>query len=215
MDTAHGRAMAWEGCASPGKNTLTATPFFYMLFLFCGLASATFAAGVHRKSGVAVFAGVFALAAWLLADRVPDPMLVGTLAGAMSLIVLVRPRYAVLNPVLAGTLAGVLSCAMRAQEIPVWISVAIALLIPCITIWLSFRNPAFAGPQIQDEALVLIGIAGLIVGAAPGIADGWNSAGSMNIVDNKVVPPEIPTWVLALGAMSAAGGGLFAVWRRN
>jgi hypothetical protein len=194
---------------------LTATPFFYMLFLFCGLASATFAAGVHRKSGVAVFAVAFALSAWLLGDRLLDPMFVGTLVGALSLIILVRPRYAVLNPILAGTLAGILSCAMRAQEIPVWISITAALAIPSIAMWLAIRDPAFAAPQIQEEALLLIGITGLIIGAAPGIADGWNSAGGMNIVDNKVVPPDIPVWVLTVGAASAVGGGLFAVWRRG
>ena len=212
---AHGRATAWEGSASTGNDTLTATPFFYALFLLSGLASVTFAAGVHTKSGVAVFAAAFALAAWLPPERLPDPMFAGTLTGALALWMLVRPRYAALSPVLAGLLAGVLSCAARAVEVPAALSIPVALAIPSLAIWLAFRNPQFSAPQIREEALLMIGIAGLLVGAAPGIADGWNSAGGMNIVDNKVVPPEIPAWVLALGGASAVGGGLFAVWRRS
>jgi hypothetical protein len=194
---------------------LTATPFFYMLFLFCGLASATFAAGVRAKSGIVAFVVAFALAAWIPVDRIPDPVWVGTLAGALALIMLVRPRYAVVQPVLAGALAGILSCAMRAQEIPIAISIPVALAIPSAAIFFAFRNPSFAAPQMLEEALLLIGIAGLIAGAAPGIADGWNSARGMNIVDNKVVPPDIPLWVWMLGGVSALGGGLFAVWRRS
>lgn len=207
--------MPWEAFASPGSENLTATPFFFALYLFCGLASATFASRVRTwMEGGAALAG-FALAAWLTASNLPDPVWVGTGAAVLSLGILFRPRLAPLQPLLGGVFAGVLASLVRAQGIPAWAALPAAAAIPLVCGWLAGRNPSFAPAHVQEEALLLIGIFGLVTSAAPGIVDGWSSAGGMNLVDNKEAPAAIPVWVLTLGSASAAVGGLFAVWRRS
>jgi hypothetical protein len=157
------------------------------------------------------------LAAFALTARasLPDPVLVGTAVGALALMILFRPRLYVIEPALAGTLAGVLASAIRAQGLPLPVAIAAACAIPCAAAYFASRDAAFADPEIRDEALVFLAVLGLVTGAAPGIAAGWNSAGGMNVVDNRVLPPAMPAWVLALGGGSAAVGGLFTLWRRS
>jgi hypothetical protein len=194
---------------------LTATPFFFALYLFCGLASATFASRVRTRWEAGMSLAGFALAAWLTSANLPDPVWVGTAAAILALGILFRPRFAPMQPVLSGAFAGLLASLVQAQGVPVWAALPCAAAIPLICAWLASRNPGFAPLPVQEEALLFIGIFGLLTAAAPGIAAGWNSAGGMNLVDNKEVPAAIPTWVLALGSASAAVGGVFAVWRRS
>ncbi len=157
----------------------------------------------------------FGLAAWLTSANLPDPVWVGTAAAIFALGILFRPRFAPLQPVLGGAFAGLLASLVQGQGVPMWAALPAAAAIPLICAWLASRNPAFAPLHVQEEALLFIGIFGLMTGAAPGIAAGWSSAGGMNLVDNKEVPAAIPVWVLALGSASAAIGGAFAVWRRS
>lgn len=157
----------------------------------------------------------FALVAWLTRANLPDPVWVGTAAAIFALGILFRPRFALVQPVLGGAFAGLLASLIHAQGVPAWAALLTSVAIPLICAWLASRNPAFAPLHVQEEALLFIGIFGLLTGAAPGIAAGWSSAGGMNLVDNKEVPAAIPVWVLALGSASAAVGGLFAVWRRS
>ena len=144
----------------------------------------------------------------------PDPAFIGGGAGVLAGWSLLRPRVVVVLPLYAGLLAAVMVLALRAQEVA-WPLAALAAAPAAVSVMLARSKTHFAPESIRNEALLLVLALGLITAVAPGLADGWQSAAGLSAQDNPNAAPAMPVWVLWMTALAAAGGGVFAMWRRS
>lgn len=191
------------------------TVFFQLLWLLCGLGSATFAASTRNWRDVCLLTAGFAATLILLWTRsLPDPALVGGTAAVLAGWRLLRARIEPALPFFGGVLAAVMVLALLAQEVAFPLSV-LAAAPALVSATLAWRRSSFASEGIRNEALLLVIGLGLVTALAPGIADGWQSATGLSAQENPNVPPMIPGWVLSMTALSAIAGGAFAVWRRS
>jgi hypothetical protein len=194
---------------------LEVTVFFQLLWLLCGLGSATFAASVRGWKDVCLLAlGLVATVILLRAQPLPDPPLLGGIAAVLAGWRLARPRIQPLLPLFAGVLAATMVLALRTQEVA-WPLAALAAAPAVVSATLAWRQGRFAPESMRDEALLLIIALGLVTALAPGLADGWQSATGLSAQENPNGSPAVPVWVLWMTALSAAAGGAFTMWRRS
>ena len=77
--------------------------------------------------------------------------------------------------------------------------------------WLTNHRPAFAPPVLREEALLVLLIAGVVVGMAPTVAQGWQSAVALNMTtDTGARRAALPVWMLSFVGASVALGGLWS-----
>ncbi len=82
--------------------------------------------------------------------------------------------------------------------------------------WLTNHRPTFAPTVLREEALLILLIAGVVVGMAPTVAQGWQSAVALNMTTDTGAPgPLVPVWTLSFVGASVALGGLWSMWRRG
>jgi len=205
-----------RGAGSRGRRRcLEVTIFFQLLWLLCGLGSATFAVSTRGWKDVCLLtAGLASTLMVFWTKPLPDPALVGGTAAVVAGWQLLRARTETALPFFAGVLAALTVLALRAQEIPVAFCV-LGILPAVAAAALAGRRRDFASEDTRNEALLLVIALALITALAPGLTDGWQSATGLNMQDNKTLAPMIPGWVLSMAALSAVTGGVFAVWRRS
>jgi hypothetical protein len=76
-------------------------------------------------------------------------------------------------------------------------------------------RPKFAPAAIRDDGLILIAAMGLLLAVAPGLAEGWRSAVTLNVGERGASSQAVPVWVLVMGGASLGLGGAYSVWRRS
>ena len=185
--------------------------------MLCGLGSATLAtSAVKRWYAAAGTASGFTLVAWWTGfERIPNPAAVGMLLALVAGMHLVRPGFFLLAAVSSGVLAGCWIPILRAQSIGLIPSILLATVVPIASMLLTLRRPAFASLPVVEDALLLVMVLGLAVAAAPQVAEGWRSAGIMNLRYETTAGLDLAPWILFLGCGSLGLGAAYALWWRR
>jgi hypothetical protein len=193
------------------------TPFFHGLLLLTVLGAAVFVAVAVRGtvSILAVVAGFLTSSLMTDAQRLPDPVWVGTLAVLIGALQLFRPRYALLTAFAGGVLAGLCGPLAGALGILSPIGSAFGAAEASLVAYFAIRRKEFAPLAMQEEALLGIVGLGTLVALIPGVLSGWQSAVALNIEDKGDANLMVPAWTLTLGATAAACGGLYSLWRHR
>ena len=175
--------------------------------LLCALAAAIFATAVRDRRGFLVLAAGFLMGvAWLQ----PAPGWTGAAVGGVACLSLARPRgvLALLSGPLTGGAAGGLWIRILAgYGMPSWVAWLLASGVIACAAASARRDPGFAAPAVREDALAALGVLGLAIAAAPGVAAGWRAAQAMNLAAGDLVRPGVhPGMVLGLAAVVALGG---------
>jgi hypothetical protein len=203
---------------------------FNALWMLCGLAAAIFATfvafpvetpGDGKENGQrlvvwSALAGGFALTSWWTRSGHPvDAAWVGGMVAVLAAAQLVRPGYPATLTAAAGSLAGLWASLVQAQGLPQPFAVASGAALPLASAFLSLQTPAFAPPLLQEEALVAILALGLVVAVSPTIAQGWQAALALNLVDRGASLPPVPVSMVSFVGASTFLGALWSLWRRG
>jgi hypothetical protein len=160
---------------------------------------------------VALLAGFGVAVIWLW----PQPVWTGGTVALVAVLGLGVPRLGLLRAVVAGVLAGLWVHVLQSYGLPGWSAVPLAAAVPGAAAVLAHRSPRFAPVVMREEALLMIGVLGLVVAAAPSLSMGWRSAVAMNLEPGSAAQPVTGLWVpLGLGAVVSLGG-LHTLWRRG
>ena len=183
--------------------------------LLCGLAAAVFAALVRDRYGALALAVGFLIAiVWLQ----PAPGWTGAVVAATAGLALARPGGAPASlaaSLVAGLAGGLWSGVLVGYSLPLWLASLLALGLLAFAAVSAARDPRFAAPSVREDALAALGVLGLAVAAAPGVAAGWRAAAAMNLAAGDMVRPGVhPGVVLGLAA-AVAFGGLHTLRRRG
>jgi hypothetical protein len=196
---------------------------FQALWLLCGLGTAAFA-----SVAVVYAAGALRALPWLaivlgftggaLVQRTTgsiDATWVGGLSAAVAALELIRPGHYLVTGGAAGALAALWAGLMQSQGLPLPIGVPAAagvLLLSAVTtsVW-----PAFAPPVMREETMLGLGALALVIGVAPEVGQGWQSAVALNVSREGASAPSLPVWLLSCAAASVLSGGLWSWWRRG
>ena len=99
--------------------------------------------------------------------------------------------------------------------VPLWLACLLACGVIAVAAAASARDPRFAAPWVREDALAALGVLGLAVAAAPGVAAGWRAAQAMNLAASDTVRPGVHPGVVVGLATVVALGGLHALRRRG
>jgi hypothetical protein len=144
---------------------------------------------------------------------VPEAVRVAVVIAVVVGLDLWRPWAGLLTAACGGAAAAIWFLLMRLQGLPLAVALPIAVGPGVVSAWLVDRREDFAPAALRDEARILVLCAALVVAVAPGVASGWQSALALNLTD-KAASQAIPMWALAVGAGSAALGGVYKLWVR-
>ena len=175
--------------------------------LLCGLAAAVLAVLVRDRYGPPALAAGFLIAVvWLQ----PGPGWTGAVVAATAGLALARPGGAPASlaaALVAGLAGGLWSRVLGGYGLPPWLAGLLAFGVIAFAAVSSARDPRFAAPSVREDALVALGVLGLAVAAAPGVAAGWGAAQAMNLaVEDMIRPGMHPGVVTGLAAVVALGG---------
>ena len=175
--------------------------------LLCALAATVFAALLRDRNGALALAAGFVMGvAWLQ----PGPGWTGAAVAATAGLALVRPGGAAASlaaPLVAGLAGGLWSGVLGGYGLPLWLACLLATGVIAVAAVSAARDPRFAAPSVREDALAALGVLGLAVAAAPGVAAGWRAAQAMNLASADTVRPGLhPGVVVALSAVVALGG---------
>ena len=180
--------------------------------MLCGLGAATLASTVTgRRDMAALIAGFVVATIWLR----PEPVWIGGMVALVAVLGLGISRLGPLSAVVAGALAGLWAHVLEGYGLPAWTALPIAAAVPGMALMLAHRNPGFAPQALREDALLTIGLMGLVVAAVPAVSTGWRSAVAMNLEPGGWGRPDMGLWMtLGLGAVVSLGG-LHTLWRRG
>jgi hypothetical protein len=183
----------------------------------CGIGAATLATVAGRRwHGLALAASGFGIAAWWTGfERIVSPGFVGLFLVAVAGLHLTRSGFHPLAAFASGCASGVWVPVLRVQGMDVWPALALALAVPVAAIVLTLRHPMFVPLPIYEEALLVVGLLGLVLASGPQIADGWRSAGTMNLRSEGREVAEAARWVVVVGVSALISGGCFSLWWRR
>ena len=183
--------------------------------LLCALAAAVFATLARDRYGALTLAAGFLIGSvWLR----PDPGWTGALVAAAAGLSLVRPGGApasLVVPLVAGTAGGLWSRVLGGYGLPLWLACLLAAGVVAFAAVSAARDPGFAARSIREDALAALGVLGLAVAAAPGVAGGWGAAQAMNFAAGDMVRPSVHPGVALGFATVVALGGLHTLGRRG
>jgi len=114
-----------------------------------------------------------------------------------------------------GWAAAVWASLFQLQGAPFAAAIALALVLPAASMWMSSRSAAFASPNIYEEALVLLCAFAAVLGAAPLIAAGWQSATALNLEEKRAAIQAVPVWTIVIMLTSVSLGGAWSLWTRR
>lgn len=189
---------------------------FHVFWILCGFGAAVFATtatnGWQGRLGLAL--GFAAAAIGARPGHLPDPAWAGGLTALAVVFHIFRPGRRVLAAACGGVLAGLWCSLLQMQGVPLAPALALAIALPVASALLAARRPAFAPPELQEEALLIVLGLALVVAVFPSVREGWRSAVALNLAmeRNSAVAPA---WGLLLGASAAVLGGFFSFWRRR
>ena len=183
--------------------------------MVCGLGAASFATTVSgRRDMVALVAGFVVATLWLR----PQAVWIGGMVAVVAVAAVFRPGVRLLGvstAVVAGALAGLWFHVLQGYGLPSWTALPLAAAAPGMALMLTHQSPRFAPQALREDALLTIGLLGLVVAAAPALSQGWRSAVAMNLEPGGVGRPPMGLWMmLGLGAVVSLGG-LHTLWRRG
>lgn len=183
--------------------------------LLCALAASVLATEARDRYGaLALAAGFLIGTVWLR----PDPGWTGALVAATAGLSLVRPggsAAALVAPLVAGTAAGLWSRVLGGYGLPLWLACLLAAGVVILAAVSAARIPRFAARSVREDALAALGVLGLAVAAAPGVAGGWGAAQAMNFAAGDTVRPSVHLGVALGFAAVVALGGLHTLGRRG
>ena len=183
--------------------------------LLCALAAAVFAASLRDRIGaLALAAGFLMGVAWLQ----PGPGWTGAVVAATAGLALVRPGGAAASlaaPLVAGLAGGLWSGVLGGYGLPLWLAGLLASGVIAVAAVSAARDPRFAAPAVREDALAALGVLGLAVAAAPGVAAGWRAAQAMNLASADTVRPGLHPGVVVALTAAVALGGLHTLRRRG
>jgi hypothetical protein len=190
------------------------------LWLLCGLGTAVFAA-IHPLSRrhLAVAVAAYGVAAWwtvMLSPPSASPL--GSIVALGAALSLTRTPKPVYLAALAGLLAGAWVGVATAARVPLAAAAVAAAIVPFASAMLRARAPQFAPREMREDALIFMVCFGLIVAAAPTVAEGWRAAGNLKLqsADSRPVAFAVmPTWTLVLSSAALMCGGLYSLWSRR
>ena len=161
---------------------------------------------------VALIAGFAIATMWIR----PEPVWVGGMVAVVAALGLGwSRRFGSFSAAAAGVLAGLWVHVLEGYGLPGWSAVPLAAAVPGTAVVLAHRSPRFAPLALREDALLTLCFLGLVVGAAPALSMGWQSAGTMNLEPGGGARSVMGLWVtLALGAVASLGG-LHTLWRRG
>jgi hypothetical protein len=190
---------------------------FHALWMLCALGAVVLVTAAARRLGdrLAAGAGFVAAVIGFGPDRLPDPMVAGTLAASSAALVLFRPRYAIAAAACAGALAGMWSALVEVQGLPSFAAVALGAMLMIVPVWLGQTRSGFASERLRDEGLLVGGALGLAVALLPGVLDGWQAATNLAASAGRQAQAAVPIWAMALLLTSMLLGVLYSLWSRR
>jgi hypothetical protein len=191
---------------------------FHALWMLCALGTVVHSAAASRRvRDVMALAVGFVIATVVTSpQRLPDPTWVGVFSAGAAIVVLFRPRFAVVAAAWGGALGGILTAMTEVQGLHSAASAGPIVVLMATTVWLARLRPAFAPDVLRDEALLAVCLFGLIVAVVPGVIDGWQAAANLTIEPATPGPSTpIPAWTLALVGTATALGAAHALWSRR
>ena len=189
----------------------------HALWLLCLLGSVVFAAvAAPRGRWLALMAtGCLVTTTLSLLGIAPDPELAGGLAAGSVIVYLFSPRHAWVAVLLGGALAGMsVGVVVTAGARPALGAGLLALILGW-TVVLARRRPAFAPDAVREEALLIVGLLGIVVAVTPGVLNGWQAATNLNVQVEQATMTAIPLWSVSVVAASVVLGAAHAMWSRR
>lgn len=191
---------------------------FHALWMLCAFGVVVHAATAARRSrDLAALAAGFVLATVIATpQRLPDPAWAGVLTAAAGVVVLFRPRYAVVSAAWGGALGGMFTALTEVQGLHPIAAMAAGAVMAAAPAWLARVRPSFAPEVLCDEALLGLCLLGVVVAIIPGVADGWQAAANLTIEPATPVPTTpVPMWTVALVGTATALGAVYSLWSRR
>jgi hypothetical protein len=181
----------------------------YSAWLLCVLGGVVFA-GCSAKTTPSLLAFSLSLTAGLAAGPFLDSSFWGLAAFTLAAALLHRRERRYLASIGAGLACAGIGVVWSAFA-PSWIGAAGGVAL-CAMAGMAAGRPGFATERVREEALFLLAALGLFSAALPGVAAGWHSAIALNVA--IAGSQGIPVWVLSLGGIAIASGGVYNLWRR-
>lgn len=191
---------------------------FHALWMLCAFGVVVHAATAARRVRdlVALAAGFIIAATLASPQRLPDPAWAGVLSAGAAIVILFRPRYAIVSTAWGGALGGMLTAMTEVQGLHPIAAFAAVAALAAITAWLARRRPHFATEVLRDEALLGLCVFGLLVAILPGVTDGWQAAANLTVEPATPGPTTpVPAWTLTLVIMATALGAIYSLWSRR
>ena len=191
---------------------------FHALWMLCAFGVVVHAATAaqRRRDLLALAAGFIIVAGIASPQRLPDPTWAGVVTAAAAVVILFRPRYAVVSAAWGGALGGMFTALVEVQGLHPIAAVAAGVVLAAVPAWLARVRPSFAPDVLRDEALLGLCLLGLVVAIIPGVVDGWQAAANLTVEPATPVPPTpIPVWTLALVGTATALGAMYSMWSRR
>jgi hypothetical protein len=186
--------------------------------MLCAFGVVVHAATAARRSRdlVALAAGFVLAAVIATPQRLPDPSWAGVVTAAAAVVILFRPRVAVVSAAWGGVLGGMFTALTEVQGLHPIAALAAGAVLAATPAWLARVRPSFAPEVIRDEALLGLCLLGLVVAIIPGVIDGWQAAANLTIEPATPGPTTpIPLWALALVGIATALGAVYSLWSRR
>ena len=179
----------------------------YTLSLLCAIAAAVFATAVRGVRGtLALSAGFLMGIAWLA----PAPGWTGAVVGVVAVLMLGAPHRALVSlaaPLASGLAGGLWAQMLAGYGMPAWLGWLLAGGVIAVSAVASQRDPRFARPAVQEDALVALAVLGVTVAAAPGVTAGWQTATALNLAGEDTLGSGAnPGMLLGLAAVLSLGG---------
>jgi hypothetical protein len=137
------------------------------------------------------------------------------LAVCIVILILMRPKFVWVAIVFGGILASLLGSLLQFEGVGVFPAMLSPAALLVVSVGFGMCRPKFAPAAIRDDALILIAVLGLLLAVAPGLAEGWRSAVTLNVGERGASSQAVPVWVLVMGGASLGLGGAYSVWRRS
>jgi len=185
------------------------------LVFLCMLASVAHAAKpVGRWADVVWLAGAFsatfALAVWAGVSPAGAGLVVA-LTAAWRLVWQGSPQ---IDLSLAGVCCGVAAGLYASSGVPAWVAGAICLGLTVSAVVLA-QDPHFRSARVLDTALLVTAWTAPLLGAAPDITAGWQSARALNQSVEAAAADSIPAWALVFVVLALLAGAARKFWMKR
>lgn len=184
--------------------------------ILLGLSAAVFATFATRLAAAAALAAAFIGAALAFsAVRFPSPSGAAGLIALAAGTMLWRPHWPIVAAAAGGLAAALWAVLLVAEGLPGSAVFPAVVVVVSSAAALAAARPSFAPTILQEEALMIVAVLGLLVAAAPSVIEGFGSAIAFTgsgLPDDA--EPQAP-WALALAAAFIALGAIYSLWKHR